>query len=80
MKNKSANKVTKPELYKAVNVIGGVVLLSKKLGVTYTSISKWLHSDIKIPIKHAIAIEKLTKGKVSAKDLRPDIYKYDIKN
>ena len=77
MKSKPRNNIKKPELQKAIDMIGGVVLMSEKLNIVPSNISNWLHSDVKIPIKHAISIEQLTKGKVSAKNLRPDIFKYN---
>ena len=58
---------------KAVLFFGGVVKLSEKLGVHQGTVSKWLHSKLSIPIKHAVKIEELTKGQIKAKDLRPDV-------
>jgi DNA-binding transcriptional regulator YdaS (Cro superfamily) len=68
------NKAKNPELAKAIDIAGGVVELSKLLGVPHSSVSRWLNTDMPTPIKHAIKIEKLTKGKVKAKDLRPDVF------
>ena len=59
---------------KAVLFFGGTVKLSKKLGVHHATVSKWLYGRLGIPIKHAIRIEKLTKGQIKARDLRPDVY------
>lgn len=59
---------------KAVLFFGGVVKLSEKLNVQQGTVSKWLHSKLLIPVKHAIKIEKLTKGQIKARDLRPDVY------
>jgi DNA-binding transcriptional regulator YdaS (Cro superfamily) len=33
-----------------------------------------LNTNVPIPLKHAIKIEKLTKGEIKAKELRPDVY------
>lgn len=74
MGKKIRHQTKKPMLNKAIDLIGGVVVLSEQLGVHHTNISKWLHTDVEVPIRHAIKIEKLTKGKVKAKDLRPDIF------
>lgn len=67
-------KTNKQVLKDAINLIGGVVKLGKKLNIHYTAISKWTHTSTDIPIKHAIKIEKLTNGKIKAKDLRPDVF------
>ena len=58
---------------KAVLFFGGVVKLSEQLNVNQGNVSKWLHSKLPVPIKHAVKIEELTKGKIKAKDLRTDI-------
>jgi DNA-binding transcriptional regulator YdaS (Cro superfamily) len=74
MGKKIEDKTNKVLLNKAVVLLGGVVILSEELGIHHTNISKWLHTDVEVPIKHAIKIEQLTKGKIKAKDLRPDIF------
>jgi len=58
---------------KAVSFFGGVLKLSEKLNVQQSSVSKWLHSKLPVPIKHAVKIEELTNGEIKAKDLRPDL-------
>ena len=60
-------------MQKAVLLFGGVVKLSEKMNVQQSTISKWLHSKLPVPIKHAVKIEELTNGKIKAKDLRPDL-------
>jgi DNA-binding transcriptional regulator YdaS (Cro superfamily) len=64
----------KPMLEKAVTELGGVVATAKKLGIHHSSVSRWLHTDLKIPLESAVKLEKLTKRKVKARDLRPDVY------
>ena len=59
---------------KTVLLFGGTVKLSKKLNVDQGNVSKWLHSKLPIPLRHAIKIEQLTKGEIKVKDLRPDVY------
>ena len=75
MRKLTRNKIKKPELNRIVVTMGGVVKFSQLLDVPHSSVSRWLYTDIPIPIKHVIKIEKLTKGKIKAKDLRPDIFK-----
>lgn len=55
---------------------GGVVNLASFLGVSVSSVSGWLRDPkAKVPIKHAINIEILTKGVVKARSLRSDVMK-----
>ncbi len=55
-----------------------IVKVSEKLKIGHVSISKWLNTNVPIPLKHAIKIEKLTKGEIKAKELRPDVYEDQI--
>lgn len=50
--------------------------LCKMLGVSPGTVSQWFTNFRKIPHLRAIAIEKLTDGKVSRRDLAPD-YPWD---
>jgi len=75
MNKLTKNKVKNPALAKAIHIAGGVVELSKQLNVPHSSVSRWLHTKIPVPIKHAIKIETLTNGEIKAKDLRPDVFK-----
>ena len=65
---------TNVAMKKAILFFGGTVALSKKLDVHHASVSKWLYGKRSVPVKYAVKIEKLTKGAIKAKELRPDIF------
>jgi DNA-binding transcriptional regulator YdaS (Cro superfamily) len=61
---------------RAVHVIGSQAALARALSVTPVTVGQWLKPDDKtgrhVPPKQCVRIEKLTGGKVSRRDLRPD--------
>lgn len=67
------NGVKKHRLLQLINEMGGMTILSNKLGIHYSSISKWLRTEMKVPLRHAIKIEQLTQGKFKAKEFRADL-------
>lgn len=75
MKKRNSGTKKNVAIEKAVLFFGGTVKLSEALKVDNSNVSKWLYLKLPIPLKHAIKIEKLTKGEIKAKDLRPDVYK-----
>lgn len=48
---------------------------AKKLNVTQGIVSRYVNGTAIIPAKRAVQIEKITKGIVTRKDLRPDLFK-----
>lgn len=58
---------------RAVDLAGGQNALSRLIGVSQSTVSGWI-KDGRCGPTHAIAIHKALKGKVSAHDLRPDLY------
>lgn len=55
-----------------ISFFGGRVAVAKMLKVTPQAIHKWEKN--KIPSERAIQIEQLTKGEITVKDLRPDLF------
>jgi len=72
---KIKNSIKNPIFEKLTKEHGGVTNFAVFIGVDVATVSKWLRSDDKVPIKYALAIEMLTKGKVKARHIRPDIMK-----
>ena len=72
---KIKNSIKNVIIHKVSQDAGGVSNLATNLGVNVPMVSKWLRTDCKVPIQYALAIEMLTKGKVRARHLRPDIMK-----
>lgn len=60
----------------AVDIAGGGsnTELAKLLGVTQSAVSMWKSGERQVGPRHCKAIQRLTKGKVKAKDLRPDVF------
>jgi len=59
---------------KAVLFFGGTGAISKILKANHSNVSQWLYGTRTVPVKHAVKIEKLTKGAIKAKEIRPDIF------
>ena len=78
IKSSVKHKKQNPTMCKAVIYFDGVIKLAEALKVHHPNVTKWLYEDQLIPIKHAIKIEYLTKGKIKAIELRPDILKHPL--
>jgi DNA-binding transcriptional regulator YdaS (Cro superfamily) len=62
-------------LQKAIDHCGGQAALATKLGRKQQNIWFWLHEAKKIPTEIALGIERVTDGAVTARELRPDVFK-----
>ncbi|HCV3140837.1 TPA: helix-turn-helix domain-containing protein [Acinetobacter baumannii] len=61
----------KEALTKAIQIVGSKSALARELKITPWALSKWNFE--KIPEARCLPIEKITDGKVTAEELRPDI-------
>jgi TorA maturation chaperone TorD len=61
-------------LAKAIEISGGQSSLARRIGVKQGHIWHWLKRSGFVPAEYVIAIERATGGKVSRRDLRPDLY------
>lgn len=68
------------EIKKAIELVGGARELSIKLGVSYQSVLDWKNERSNINFLNCIKIEKLTEGKVRARDILPEYPWDDITN
>lgn len=59
---------------KAVKVAGGQTALANLLDVSQPTVFGWLYRAGKISPNYALKCHIMLDGKVSAHDLRPDIY------
>ncbi len=57
----------------AALLCGGIAKLARKLGVRPQSIQVWLRYG-RAPVGRVVDIERATAGKVTRKQLRPDIF------
>ena len=55
----------------ASQVIGSQRALAAALGVTKGAVWQWTKDGRSVPIRHCHAIERITNGAVTRKDLRP---------
>ena len=58
-----------------VNQLGSQKKLAEKLHVSRTTVSMWAIGHRNVPANRVMDIVKLSKGKIKAKDLRPDVFK-----
>jgi DNA-binding transcriptional regulator YdaS (Cro superfamily) len=59
---------------KAIKILGSQTALAKALGISQQGISYLLRHTSKPTAEMAKRIEKVTKGKVTRSQLRPDLY------
>ena len=60
------------KLNEAIKIAGSQVSMAKKLGVEPPVVFHWKKRGV--PAKYCLRIERITGGKVTASDLRPDIF------
>ncbi|ARK91096.1 transcriptional regulator [Burkholderia pseudomallei] len=54
---------------RAAAIAGSAAALATCLGVTKAAVSQW--KRLGVPVRHCVAIERLTSGDVTRRDLRP---------
>lgn len=52
--------------------IGSQAALAELLGVSKGAVNQWKDRERKVPLEHCAAIEAITAGDVTRRDLRPD--------
>ena len=57
-----------------IEEVGSVSELAKLLDVSQPYVSNWLYGRRLIPATQVKKLAELSKGKVKAKDLRPDVF------
>ena len=57
---------------KACEVVGGQSKLARELGITPSAVSQMRKGSRPVPPDKCVAIEQITEGAVTRKDLRPD--------
>ncbi len=70
------NAFNNEKVREAADILGSAMKLAREIGVGEVAVYKWIHAkSIPDPI-NCLKIQKATKGKVKAKDIRPD-YEWD---
>jgi DNA-binding transcriptional regulator YdaS (Cro superfamily) len=65
---------TKSHLERAVEVFGSQKKLADAVGCSQQHISLLLRGEVKVTGEIAVAIDEATKGDVSRRELRPDLF------
>lgn len=63
-----------PVAREAVEWAGGVGKLAKKIGCSHTTISFWLNRRKPLDVGWALLLQKSSKGKFKAKQIRPEFF------
>lgn len=58
----------------AVNWAGGVGKLAIRIGCSHTTISYWLHLHKPLAAEWALLLQKASKGKFKAREIRPELF------
>ncbi len=58
-------------LMEAIRFFNSQQKLSKVLGVSRKVINNWLNMCVRVPVQHAMSIERLTNGQILAEKLSP---------
>lgn len=61
-------------IQKAVDLMGGRKELATAAGVSEQAVSFWINGDRQISAEYAVKIQNATGGRVTVKELRPDIF------
>ena len=63
-----------PAAQAAVSWAGGVVALAQRIGCSHTTISFWLYKKKPLSVEWALLLQKASKGKFKAKEIRPELF------
>lgn len=74
MAAKANDMVKNPLLARAIRLVGGQRPLADAAGVRQQTISKMLNEILPVSAEVAVGIEVATKGKVTRRMLRPDLF------
>lgn len=69
---KKSNKVN--AIIRVVEHLGSQRCLAQHLNITQQAVSSWISVAKRVPAEYVLKMEKLTNGKVTRYELRPDLY------
>lgn len=73
MNTHCANSPEQAALQRATEIIGSATALAAHLEITKGAVSQWKDEGRKIPAEYCPTIERLTEGRVTCEELRPDV-------
>lgn len=62
--------MTEPAFKIAIRIAGGAAAVASEIGVTRAAVSNWTQC----PATHVLALERLSQGRVSRHEIRPDVF------
>ncbi|WP_168793570.1 transcriptional regulator [Paraburkholderia aromaticivorans] len=57
---------------RASKILGGNAALARAIGVKPPTVQQWVNGERPVPPSRCVAVERLTHGEVTRKELRPD--------
>ena len=60
-------------IVEACEVVGGQAVMARSLGVTPAAVNQWCKGLRAVPAERCPAIQRLTHGRITCKQLRPDV-------
>lgn len=68
----SMSQTSTEAVQRASRIQGGNAALARALGVKPPTVQQWVKGERPVPPNRCVAIERLTQGGVTRKELRPD--------
>ena len=68
------SQLEKDQIRRAVEIVGSQKAMGEALRITPGFVSQWCNGTRQVSPRYCLKIQKLTKGKVKAVQLRPDIF------
>jgi DNA-binding transcriptional regulator YdaS (Cro superfamily) len=77
---KEIPKPINKHIAKAIELLGSQVALANACGgrVKQGHITNWLRRDKTITLENALKIEKATSGRITQKEMRPDLFEKEV--
>lgn len=54
---------------RAIHIVGSARALANLIGVSQQAVHLWKHGETQLLARHAVAIEKVTEGQVTAREI-----------
>lgn len=61
-------------IQQAIDILGNQEALAREIGLTQQGVSYLRNKSSQVPGEIAVAIHRATRGRVSKRDLRPDLF------
>ena len=68
------NAMSLKALRKAISLFDNEKHFCEAINISYQQLWNWINREGQVPVYYCKVIERVTHGKVTKEDLRPDIY------